>query len=225
MNSLLQRIPEPELMDEPEQACAYAAADFSVPHNAFVTFFQKCFPGFTHGKVIDLGCGPADVSIRFSRAYPDTSVLGVDGAEAMLAHGRIAVENGGLGQRLSLQQRRLPDADLPFEAFDAVISNSLLHHLDDPAVLWQTVRHVARPGAAILVMDLMRPARITDAESLARLYAADAPPVLQHDFFHSLLAAYNPGEVRQQLDSAGLIQLQVEAVSDRHLLVWGTMDV
>lgn len=225
MNSLLLRIPEPELMDEPEQARAYAEADFSEPHNAFVAHFQERFPGFTHGKVIDLGCGPADVSIRFSRAYPDTNVLGVDGAEAMLALGRAAVNNGDLSHRLNLQQCHLPDVNLPFEAFDAVISNSLLHHLDDPAVLWQTVRHVARPGAVVLIMDLMRPARVTDAESLARLYAAAAPPVLQQDFFHSLLAAYNPGEVRQQLDSAGLMQMQVEAVSDRHLLVWGTMDV
>ncbi|MEN6586998.1 MAG: class I SAM-dependent methyltransferase [Sulfuricella sp.] len=221
----MQRTPEPELMNEPEQARAYAEADFSAPHDAFVAHFRLRFPGFAGGAAIDLGCGPADVTMRFVRAYPEATILGLDGAQAMLDLGRQAVEEEGLGQRLTLRQCRLPVTDLPARAFDAVISNSLLHHLDDPAVLWQTVRHVARQGAALLVMDLMRPASAAEAEKLTQRYAADTPPVLQRDFHHSLLAAYRPDEVRQQLDAAGLEQLRVEAVSDRHLLVWGTIHV
>jgi ubiquinone/menaquinone biosynthesis C-methylase UbiE len=221
----LQRIPEPELMNEPEQTRAYAETDFSAPHDAFVAHFRQRFPDFAGGAVIDLGCGPADVAMRFARAYPEATILGLDGAQAMLDLGRKAVEAEGLGQRLTLRKCRLPDMGLPTRAFDAVISNSLLHHLDDPAVLWQTVRQVARRGAALLVMDLMRPASAAEAENLTQRYAADAPPVLQRDFHHSLLAAYRPDEVRQQLDAAGLEQLRVEAMSDRHLLVWGTIHV
>jgi ubiquinone/menaquinone biosynthesis C-methylase UbiE len=222
---LRHRIPEPELMNDPEQAHAYAEADFSEPHQAVVTHFQRLFPGFSPQQAIDLGCGPADVTLRFALAFPATRFLGVDGASAMLSLGRQAVAAKGLARRLTLQKCYLPDTQLPACNFDTVISNSLLHHLDDPAVLWQTVRHVARPGAAVLIMDLMRPENIQDAQSLANRYAADAPPILQHDFYHSLLAAYRPDEVRQQLDGAGLSQLLVEAVSDRHLLIWGIMDV
>lgn len=225
MDILSQRIPEPELMDQPEQARAYAEADFSEPHDAFVAHFREHFPTFASGRVVDLGCGPADVTMRFARAYPGAEVLGLDGADAMLALGRQALAENGLAARITLRQCRLPDASLPPCAFDAVISNSLLHHLDDPAVLWQTVGRVARPGALLLVVDLMRPNSIAQAENLARLYASDAPPVLQRDFYHSLLAAYRPDEVRQQLDHAGLGQLRVEAVSDRHLLVWGKIDI
>lgn len=226
MDPLLRhRIPEPELMNDPVQARAYAEADFSGPHQAFVTHFQRLFPDFFPPQAIDLGCGPADVALRFARAFPESIILGVDGASAMLALGRQAVAAEGLARRLRLQQSHLPDALLPAGNFDAVISNSLLHHLDDPAVLWQTVRHVARPGAAVLVMDLMRPANIQEAQGFTERYAADAPSILQHDFYHSLLAAYRPDEVRLQLEGAGLSQLRVEAVSDRHLLIWGIMDV
>jgi ubiquinone/menaquinone biosynthesis C-methylase UbiE len=226
MDPLLQhRISEADLMNDPEQARAYAEADFSEPHQAFVAHFQRLFPGFSPQQAIDLGCGPADVSMRFARAFPESMILGVDGASAMLSLGQQGVETKGLAQRLTLQHCYLPDTQLPASTFDTVISNSLLHHLDDPVVLWQTVRHVARPGAAVLIMDLMRPASIDEAQRLAGRYAADAPPVLQHDFYHSLLAAYRPDEVRRQLDRAGLSQLRVEAVSDRHLLIWGIMDV
>jgi len=219
----MERIPEPDLMDDAEQAEAYATADFSEPHDAFVAHFRTRFPAFAAGTVLDLGCGPADVSIRFCQAYPDVRLTGVDGAEAMLAWGHRVVEEKGLAHRLALRRCYLPDEGLKAASFDGVISNSLLHHLQDPAVLWKTVRQAARPGAPVMVMDLMRPGSPAEAEHLTALYAADAPDVLRRDFYHSLFAAYRLAEVEQQLAVAGLSGFRVEAVSDRHLLAWGTL--
>lgn len=65
----MKRIVEPELMEDPAQAEAYATSDFSEPHNAFVDRFKHLFPDFTEGIVVDLGCGNADPTIRFARAY------------------------------------------------------------------------------------------------------------------------------------------------------------
>ncbi len=219
----MQRIPEPDLMNDSEQAEVYAQADFSEPHDAFVAHFRRLFREFGAGRVLDLGCGAADIGIRFCRAYPDVHLTGVDGAAAMLHLGMVAVRTAGLAERLTLMQCYLPDAALATFRFDAVISNSLLHHLDDPAVLWETVRQTAQPGAPVLVMDLMRPTSFAEAGMLTERYAADAPPVLRQDFHNSLLAAYRPEEVRAQLHAADLFGFRVEAVSDRHLLIWGTV--
>ena len=104
---------------------------------------------------------------------------------------------------------------------DAVISNSLLHHLAEPATLWRALAQAARPGAPVLIMDLLRPASREAALPLVRLHAGDAPPVLARDFMNSLLAAYRPDEVRRQLRATGLMHLEVEVVSDRHWLVSG----
>ena len=40
----MQRTPEPELMDAPEQASAYAAADFSAGDQALIERIQALFP-------------------------------------------------------------------------------------------------------------------------------------------------------------------------------------
>lgn len=216
----MERIAEPELMDDWDQARAYALADFSDPHEAFVQHFQRLFASFARGRVIDLGCGAADVTIRFARAYPHATLLGIDGAEPMLQLGREALGRAGLASRVVLRRLRLPTPALP-EGHDAVISNSLLHHLAEPAVLWQAVAQTARPGAPVLVMDLLRPASRDAALALVEQYAADAPPLLARDFLNSLLAAYRPEEVRQQLDAAGFVRLDVDVVSDRHWLAWG----
>jgi SAM-dependent methyltransferase len=217
----IERIPEPELMDDPEQARAYAGADFSEPHRAFVERFAQCFPRHRPRRVLDLGCGAADVTIRFARAYPGCELTGVDGAPAMLALAREAITQAELDHRVYLREARLPDTTLAPHAFDTLISNSLLHHLADPQVLWRAVADCAVPGAAVFIMDLRRPDTREQAGRLVREYSGTEPEVLRRDFFNSLLAAYRPEEIAAQLARANLSCLQVEAAGDRHVVVHG----
>jgi ubiquinone/menaquinone biosynthesis C-methylase UbiE len=216
----MDRIAEPQLMDDPLQAQAYADADFSEPHQMFVEQFRANFPEQEgHGYALDLGCGPADIAIRFARAYPNCCLHGIDGAPNMLRLGRRAIATAQLSERIVLFQGVLPEAVLPRTSYDIVISNSLLHHLSDPLVLWHSIKRLAKPDALIMVMDLVRPAHETDVKRLVDSYAASAPPVLQRDFHRSLLAAYEVAEVKAQLAKAEMRHLHVQVVSDRHLIV------
>jgi SAM-dependent methyltransferase len=217
----MQRIPEPDLMDDPAQAQAYAGTDFSAPHDAFVAHFAARFPNFSRGRVLDLGCGTADVTLRFARAFPAVHMVGIDGAATMLELARAAVTRADCAERITLRQLYLSDTSAQMQAFDAILSNSLLHHLHDPGVLWHTIKQAANPGAPVCVMDLMRPASRSDAAQLVAQHAAHAPEILQRDFFNSLLAAYRIEEVRAQLRQCGFTHWQVDSVSDRHLLIWG----
>ncbi len=217
----MKRVPEPELMEDPDQALAYAQADFDAPHELFIELFRQRFGPRFSGTVLDLGCGPGDIGRRFLRAWPQCRLHGVDGSRAMLDIGRRQFAEQGLAGRVTLVEARLPGARLPRQRYDAVISNSLLHHLADPATLWQAVKQHAAAGAPVLVMDLRRPASERDARRLVDEYAAGEPGVLRDDFLHSLCAAYRPDEVERQLADAGQEGFRVEALGDRHLLVWG----
>ncbi|MBI4707831.1 MAG: class I SAM-dependent methyltransferase [Candidatus Omnitrophica bacterium] len=218
----MKRIPEPDLMDTCEQAQAYAEADFSEAHDAFVSHFRSRFPDFSKGTVLDLGCGTADVIIRFAHAFPKAQITGIDGADAMLDIGLRDVEQKGLLHQIKLHKCLLPDADLLSEKFDAVISNSLLHHLNNPLIIWNTIKMCSKKDTPLFVMDLKRPDSADTAERLVKLYAGDASPVLQKDFYNSLLAAYEADEIKEQLKAVRLEYLKVEEISDRHLIVWGT---
>lgn len=212
-------------MDEAEQAHAYAEADFSEPNELFIKLLRELEPGTLSGaRALDLGCGPADIVMRFLKAYPQAQCDALDGSAAMLEHARGALDGmPGLAKRCRLVHDTLPSEQLPKAAYDLLLSNSLLHHLHDPLVLWRTVRETAKPGAVVLVMDLMRPASAMWAESLVATYAADTPEVLRRDFRNSLFAAFEPQEVVRQLVTAGLNELEVGVVSDRHLAVYGRL--
>jgi SAM-dependent methyltransferase len=219
----MKRIPEPELMDDEAQARAYAEADFEEPNSHFAALYDEFIGQLPAGSaVLDLGCGPGDITLRIAAAHPEIEIHGLDGSGAMLAFGRGALaQQPELAGRVSFIEGLVPDAVLPRARYDAVISNSLLHHLHAPETLWRMIHARARPGAPVLVMDLMRPGDEAGAQALVEQYAANEPEVLRRDFYNSLLAAFEPAEVRQQLELSGLGGLDVTAVSDRHMLVRG----
>jgi len=216
----MQRVPEPELMDDPQQALAYARADFSEPHERFVELFrQHCGdPGQT--TVLDLGCGPGDICRRFARAFPECRIHALDASPAMLDLGRSDSRAAQLDGRIEFIQGYLPDAGLAAAPYDVIISNSLLHHLKNPQVLWQSLLRYGHAATRVLIMDLMRPGALREVDSLVETYAGNEPEILRRDFHNSLCAAYTPDEVSAQLREQGL-GLNVTTISDRHLIVWG----
>jgi len=218
----MKRLLEPELMEDESQIKAYAEADFEIPHNEFIQRLRSFIgdPEFG-GTALDLGCGPGDISCRFAKAFPLSRVHAVDGSEPMLNHAKSELATD-LSQRIGYIQGLLPDLILPQSSYEIIFSNSLLHHLPDPQALWQTIKKYSRPGTRIIIMDLLRPASIQDAQTMVANYTANEPEVLQRDFYHSLLAAFSMKEIVAQLAKADL-NLHIEQISDRHVFITGVI--
>jgi ubiquinone/menaquinone biosynthesis C-methylase UbiE len=215
----MERVLEPELMADELQSIAYARADFSTSNQLFVDGLIHDFPQRVR-TAVDIGCGPGDVMIRLARALPDLEVVAIDGSAPMITLARGAVLGAGLGDRITLVQGYVPGVALDAHSFDAVLSKDLLHHVPDPSSLWKEIARLARPGAVVYVMDLVRPATHEDAARIVDRVAAREDPILREDFFNSLCAAFTVDELREQVAGAGL-RLEVRQVSDRHALVSG----
>jgi SAM-dependent methyltransferase len=210
-------------MDDPRQAAAYSGGDFAGPHQRFADETARRFTELRTrgGTMLDVGCGPADVTVRLARVCPGWSIVGIEGATEMVRLARSRITGASLDHRVRVERLRLPSEALLTRRYDAVVASSLLHHLADPGVLWQVVGAVLAPGAPVSVFDLRRPASAEELDTLVSRYAANEPEVLRADFANSLRASYRPEEVADQLRVAGLPGLRVEAVGDRHLLVSG----
>ena len=211
---------EPELMDDPEQAQAYARADFTDENQGFVDRFREYFPDFTEGRVLDLGCGPADIPLRFAKLYPACHVIGVDASAPMIQLGEQAVKETGMADRISLRCERFEEI-AGANIADAAISNSLLHHLPNPLQFWLKLRQLVKPGSPVLIMDLLRPESPEEAQAIVDRYAAGEPDILRRDFYNSLLAAFTEDEVTTQLARMNLTRLLIDVPDDRHWVVGG----
>ena len=225
----MERICEPELMDDPEQARVYSEADFAASDAALVErIVALAAPGGLGSKLVDLGCGPGNLSFRLAERYPATELVGLDGSSAMLALAE---------QRRQTEAERWPHLSfrcltLPLTSGElgemagrctAIVSNSLLHHLHDPAGLWQTLRLLAAPGALVHIHDLRRPSDPAALDALVQRHASGCDPLLRRDYTASLRAAFRVEEVQTQLAQAGLGGLRVEAREDRYLEVHGRL--
>lgn len=202
----MKRVPEPALMNDPAQAAAYAGPHLDNAYWLFVQLFQKCFPDLEpHGAILDLGCGTAGIPLRLARIFSNCEIHCVDGSAQMLDYAGKAVQGEGLDRQVHLFHGYLPDKFLlPCDRYGTVISNSFLHHLDDPMVLWQTLQQYGLPNAAVLVIDLLRPTNEERAQLIINNYLAEGPPLLRQDMLLSLRAAFTLDEIAAQLQKAGL---------------------
>ncbi len=213
-------------MDSRQQVQAYAEADFSDANQRFIDLVLSQQTLAANGTAMDLGCGPADLTLALAASLPGWRVTGLDAGSNMLATAKRNAANAPeqVQSRVNFVLAHLPDHGLENAGFSLLVSNSLLHHLPDPSALWASLKSLGHAGTQVVVMDLFRPVDQATLDALVNEYAGDESEILQIDFANSLHAAWTVDEVRQQLDDSGLQPFTVQAVSDRHLAVIGVLD-
>jgi ubiquinone/menaquinone biosynthesis C-methylase UbiE len=212
---MLTRILEPEIMDSPDDAREYDAMDHSAVNAQFVTDLLphlNCSPL----EILDLGAGTAQIPIEIARRALYTHITAVDAAPSMLTVARANIAGARLTKRIDpvlADAKHLPFAD---NAFTAVISNSILHHITEPqAVAAEAVRLTAR-GGLLFHRDLARPGDEFELQHLVETYAGGATPYQRKLFSDSLRAALTCEEIRELVANLGFARETVQMTSDRH---------
>ncbi len=214
----MERIPETECMDCPEEAREYAAMDNSEPNRAFVETLEIF--GMREGELLDLGTGPADIPILLAERFPEVRITAIDMSLEMLKIARLRIAEAGLSQRVRLMPgdaKSLPFAD---GLFEGVFSNTILHHVADPFAFLREAARVCSRNGKILIRDLMRPADEEELDRLVGLHAVGATGKQRKLLADSLRAAYTPAELARIAEEAGLAGARIEKSSDRHLTLY-----
>jgi ubiquinone/menaquinone biosynthesis C-methylase UbiE len=221
---MLPRTLEPEVMDTSEEASDYDAMDHTGVNTAFADDFAARFPGAQ--RVLDMGTGTARIPILLAARLPRASMVGIDLADTMLAVGRENVQKAGLEDRIVLEARDCKATGLSDGSFDAVVSNSVIHHIPEPGAALGEMWRLLAPGGILFIRDLKRPVDVAEVEKLTGLYAAIPPGLAgealaretrqQGYFVSSLHAALTVDEVKALLLAAGIHGSEVYVSSDRH---------
>jgi trans-aconitate 2-methyltransferase len=112
------------------------------------------------GRVLELGCGTGNLTLRLARRYPEARVTYVDAAPEMtsLTGARLASADSpaGRGDRFTPVTRRFEELEFGPRAFDLVTSCISLHHVSDKAALYRRVRSWLAPGGTFRFADQVR---------------------------------------------------------------------
>jgi len=212
----IPRVLEPEAMDTPEEARDYDAMDHHAVNARFVADFRAAHGPCRGGAILDVGTGTALIPIALCRADPRARVVGVDLADAMLARARRNVDAAGLADRIRLERGDGKRLDHPAGSFEAVIANSIVHHIADPAPALAGMARLVAPGGTLFVRDLARPSSPGEVAQLVATYAGAESPHARALFEASLNAALTVEEVRGLVRDLGLPAELIELTSDRH---------
>lgn len=211
---MLERILEPELMDTPADATDYDTMDHSHVNRVFIHDFLGIWN--RQSPILDIGTGTAQIPIEFCRQSDSGQVIALDAAQEMLKLANVNIVKSGHANRITCQ---LVDAkQMPFGAGTAlaIMSNSIVHHIPEPRVLFAEIKRIAHPSATIFLRDLLRPASMADLVQIVETYTGTESADQQRMFAESLHAALTLDEVRALVAAIGYDPAMVQQTSDRH---------
>lgn len=211
----LARTLEPETMDAFDEAVAYLQMNHAEVNRIFV---DDLFAGGTTGpRVIDLGCGPGVLAIEIASRDKAIEVMAVDLSTEMLGLAKQEVDFAGMLDQIMLHQADAKTmTGYEDEIADTVVSNSLIHHLEQSGDAIKTSMRLVKSGGRVFIRDLMRPESAAEVESLVQTHARDETEVAKQLLRQSLHAALTLDEIRVAAAECGIDAECVHATSDRH---------
>jgi ubiquinone/menaquinone biosynthesis C-methylase UbiE len=216
---MIERILEPEVMDDELEAEEYDRMDFTDVNTDFATLASQLSDRNSQINVLDIGTGTARIPLILSEIRPQWQIIGVDLADSMLKLGQKNIEEAGKSEQISLQL--IDGKKMPYDdhSFDLVMTNSLVHHIPNPLDLLLEIDRVVKVDGSILIRDLLRPNSIAEIDKIVQEANLHYSPRQQQLFSDSLHAALTLAEIEELVHQVGWQNAQVYQSSSRHWTV------
>jgi ubiquinone/menaquinone biosynthesis C-methylase UbiE len=105
-------------------------------------------------RIVELGCGTGNLTLRLARGFPDAEILAVDAAPQMTdITARRAQELPAGAARVRTATARFEDFDAPPGSADLVTSCMSLHHVRDKSALYHAMAGWLQPGGTLAFAD------------------------------------------------------------------------
>jgi len=231
----MERVPEPELMEEKEQVISYDEADFSEGEVNLIKQINHYLlrKDISLGKkdlIVDLGCGPGNISEKLAIKWPNTEVVGIDGSKEMILraeHNKNISKNKKKLKNLIYICSDIRDIKsynfLLKKRISLLVSNSLIHHITNLEDFFNIIRSLSSKVTINFHKDLKRPFNEKTALELKAKCSTKYNEILTNDYYASLKASYTFKELKNFTLENDLSSLEVFEDSDKYLIVYGNV--
>jgi tRNA (cmo5U34)-methyltransferase len=106
-------------------------------------------------RVLELGCGTGNLSLRLAARFPDASITFVDAAPEMIEITRARLDEAlpQAARRATFVLARFEELSMPDATYDLVTSAISLHHVREKAPLYRALRQAIAPGGTFRFAD------------------------------------------------------------------------
>ena len=174
--------------------------------NEYRRLAEKVVSLFEGGKLLEIGPGPAYVSIEIAKRLPKVEIIGLEISDTMIEIAKKNAKEHEVSEKITLKKGDASKMPLEDSEFDFVITSGSLHHWKKPTQVVDEIYWVLRPGCRALVSDLMK----------------DAPKEKVHDFAnkidsklirwglkHSFKESYTARQIEQMIKSTHFREIEI----------------
>ncbi len=152
-------------------------------------------------RILDLGIGTGETSVRVLPHHPEAEVTGVDESPTMLEAAAARIGPHLVNAHVGLLQDELPAGD-----FDLVVSALAIHHLEGPekAELFRRLRAVVAPSGRFVLGDVVVP-EDASAGAIELTHGFDKPSTVSDQLRWLSEAGFESVEVVWQRDDLAVM--------------------
>jgi len=185
---------------------------------ALVKWIQQERPGWKPTRILDIGCTIGHNIVPLALAFPDTEIIAIDTAAAVLRYGHARAQSLGAKNLRFIQMNAEDLSRFPDGHFDWVQTTMFLHELSGKSLpkIVREAERVLKPGG--LMLHLEQP-QYSDAMPLYEQFIRDWDAFNNNEPFWSAMHAM---DLKQVMAEAGLprdcqFMTGVRAVVDRNV--------
>jgi ubiquinone/menaquinone biosynthesis C-methylase UbiE len=157
-----------------------------------------------HSKILEIGPGPAWISIILVKFKPTIHLTGLEISKDMIRVAKQNVKDELVEDNFIFVEGNAKNM-FTFEdnSFDAVISHDSLHHWEKPGEVFNEVARVLKENGLLCISDGRRDLKLVGKIifQLAKLFISKQ---ISYYWKTSIMAGYTPYEVREMLDQTDL---------------------
>jgi SAM-dependent methyltransferase len=173
-------------------------------------------------RVLDIGCGCGDTTVRAARAADGGHALGVDVSAVMLDEARLLAERELLGN-VGFEQADVQTHPFAAGGFDVALSRFGVMFFDDPQAAFTNVATALRPGGRLVFVCWQEPRKVDYFTLPAKAAAAHVGPARRPGPGEpGPFSLADPERIRTLLSEAGFAAVDVADLTVRS---WFGQDV
>ena len=228
----MERTAEPELMEKEDQVISYDKADFSEGENKLIKqisyyLLKSQINLGEEDLIVDLGCGPGNISEKLSIKWPKAKVVGIDGSKEMISKAEFNKKTSFHRSKLKNLSyicsdiKKIETSDIyPEKNITLLVSNSLIHHITYLDDFFSCIKKLSTDITVNFHKDLKRPNDKKSALELKEKCSSKYDDILTNDYYASLKASYSLKELKDFLLRDKLPSLEVFEEDDQYLVLY-----
>jgi len=202
------RVPEGEAMEEQEDL---TSEEINIQfkrrmkeYRNFVKFILEDLKLKDYSKVLEIGPGPAWISIILVQENPTIALTGLEISEDMIRIANQNVIDEKVENNIEFIHGNANNMSMFGDNyFDAVIAHDSLHHWEEPLVIFNEIARVLKPNGVLCIADGRRDLGI-GAKIIFNIVKRFIPTQMSYYWKTSIMAGYTQLEVQDILDQTKL---------------------